>query len=244
LRSLGRHNIEDQRRVTPHLAPFIETCVNSPPSLVAKPSTLLGATYSHLFSVPFMTHVWKDSESLNAQLRARILAHASLNPGVKATNAGGWHSEYGQLEFLGELREVLVERMLLMTNEATNRLLRDAGAEPVSLRWSFHAWANVSDSGAFNAIHSHPGMTWSGVYYIDAGETPGQGDSGTLRLIDPIPASSASFLPRIVPVYKEIQPIPGLMILFPSYLPHSVHPHGGSRQRISIAFNFRNEPYP
>jgi uncharacterized protein (TIGR02466 family) len=134
--------------------------------------------------------------------------------------------------------------MLLMVNEATNRLLTEVGVNDLSLSWSFHAWANISESGAFNAIHTHTGMTWSGVYYVDAGESPGQHDSAALRLIDPIPGSAASFLPRVVPVHKDIEPVPGLMVVFPSYLPHAVHPHRGSRPRISIAFNFRNEPYP
>jgi hypothetical protein len=35
-----------------------------------------------------------------------------------------------------------------------------------------------------------------------------------------------------------------LMILFPSYVPHAVLPHGGDHPRISVAFNARREPFP
>lgn len=87
-------------------------------------------------------------------------------------------------------------------------------------------------------------MIWSGVYYVDTGDTPGQHDSGALRFSDPAPGSAASFLPFVARLCPEIQPVPGLMVLFPSYLPHSVHPHRGNGLRISVAFNFRNEPYP
>jgi hypothetical protein len=34
------------------------------------------------------------------------------------------------------------------------------------------------------------------------------------------------------------------MVLFPSYVPHAVTPHQGARERISIAFNLRREPFP
>lgn len=208
------------------------------------PSPLRDAAYLHLFSVPLMTYVWRDLAGLNAQLRTRILAEAAHDRGVQATNVGGWHSANGNLEFLGELREPLVQRMLLMVNEATGRLAAEQGAGPLAAQWSFLAWANISETGAFNTTHTHPGMTWSGVYYVDAGESLGKKDSGALRFMDPSPGSAASFLPFTARVCPEIQPVAGLMVLFPSYLPHSVLPHRGSRERISVAFNFRNEPYP
>ena len=40
------------------------------------------------------------------------------------------------------------------------------------------------------------------------------------------------------------KPDPGLMVLFPSYVPHVVLPHQGDRERISIAFNVRKDPFP
>ena len=214
------------------------------PGVTTPASPLRNAAYLHLFSVPLMTYVWPNSAGLNEQLRQRILSHAAQDRGVQATNVGGWHSANGELEFLGELREPLVQRMLAMVNEATGRLAADRGVPAIGPQWSFLAWANISNTGAFNTMHTHPGMTWSGVYYVDAGESPGQQDSGILRFMDPTPGSAASFLPFLARTTPEMKPVAGLMVLFPSYVPHSVLPHGGSRPRISIAFNFRNEPYP
>lgn len=214
------------------------------PTVTTPASPIPNATYLHLFSVPLMTYVWPNSAGLNEQLRECILSHAAQDRGVQATNIGGWHSANGELEFLGELREPLFQRMLAMVNEATGRLAGDRGAPSIAVRWSFLAWANISESGAFNTMHTHPGMTWSGVYYVDAGESPGQNDSGVLRFMDPSPGSAASFLPFLARVSPEMKPVAGLMVLFPSYVPHSVLPHRGSRPRISIAFNFRSEPYP
>lgn len=214
------------------------------PTATTPASPLPNATYLHLFSVPFMTYVWPNSAGLNAQLRERILSHAAQDRGVQATNVGGWHSANGELEFLGELREPLFQRMLAMVNDATGRLAGERGLPSIAVRWSFLAWANISETGAFNTTHTHPGMTWSGVYYVDAGESVGQNDSGILKFMDPSPGSAASFLPFLARATPEMKPVAGLMVLFPSHVPHSVQPHRGSRPRISIAFNFRSEPYP
>ena len=218
--------------------------LSNTPTATAPSSPLPNATYLHLFSVPLMTYVWPNSAGLNAQLRERILSHAAQDRGVQATNIGGWHSANGELEFLAELREPLFQRMLAMVNEATGRLAGDRGVPSIAVRWSFLGWANISEAGAFNTMHTHPGMTWSGVYYVDAGESPGQNDSGLLKFMDPSPGSAASFLPFLARATPEMKPVAGLMVLFPSYVPHSVLPHRGSRPRISIAFNFRSEPYP
>jgi hypothetical protein len=53
-----------------------------------------------------------------------------------------------------------------------------------------------------------------------------------------------SFLPNLLPSSVTLRPKPGMMVLFPSYLPHMVFPYQGGSQRISIAFNLRKEPYP
>jgi hypothetical protein len=38
-----------------------------------------------------------------------------------------------------------------------------------------------------------------------------------------------------------IDPAPGLMIVFPSWLKHMVHPYYGTGERISVAFNVEVE---
>jgi uncharacterized protein (TIGR02466 family) len=201
------------------------------------------AAFTHLFSVPLLSHIWTDALPRNAELRARILAHAQSDAGDKVTNVGGWRSATGHLEFLGDLRDWLLERMLAMVNEATRRVTAERGLAPVTPSWSFAAWANVSRGGDFHATHTHAGATWSGVYYVATGDSGAKDESGRLRFIDPSPGS-AIFLPFLARAVPEVRPRPGLMILFPSYVPHTVHPHRGAAERISIAFNFRNEPFP
>ncbi len=76
---------------------------------------------------------------------------------------------------------------------------------------------------------------WSGVYYVEAGEAASGTDAGYLQLLDPRPgaiARQASGGP------ERIQPVPGRMVAFPGWLPHSVQATAsGDSLRICIAWN-------
>jgi uncharacterized protein (TIGR02466 family) len=218
------------------------------PSVAAAPqvipmSAAPNAEYLHLFPVPFVRRVWTENAELNSLLRLKILAHARQSRGEHKSNAGGWHSETGLLEFLEELREPLVRQMLALAEEATRQVLAEAGAAPLAVQWGFQAWANISRGGDSHAAHTHAGSTWSGVYYVDAGETEDL-HSAHLEIIDPCLGRSNTFMPFALPSSVGIRPEPGLMVLFPSYVPHAVHVQKGSGTRISIAFNLRKEPFP
>jgi uncharacterized protein (TIGR02466 family) len=200
-------------------------------------------TYQHLFTIPFLAHFWADNAELNGRLRDRIVARSREVQGESRSNRGGWHSESGQLEFLGDAREALIQQMYQLADAATQRVLAESGAKLVPIEWSFTAWANLSRAGASHAAHTHPGATWSGVYYVDPGESV-PGDSAPLQLIDPCQGRANTFLPFLLPSTVHVQPKAGLMVLFPSYIGHTVFPYRGPGTRISIAFNLRKEPYP
>jgi uncharacterized protein (TIGR02466 family) len=202
------------------------------------------ARFGDLFASPLLEHMWTDGPELNAQLSASILEHARRHPGKEQTNIGGWHSEVGRLEFCGSAGERLISHMREMTEEATLRLYAKFGPPPERLSWILSAWANINRRGDSNTMHTHPGATWSGVYYVDHGESDPDAEGTALHISDPCPARTSIFFPELSNTNVLFKPQPGLMILFPSYLPHAVPPHRGDRPRISIAFNVRKEPFP
>jgi uncharacterized protein (TIGR02466 family) len=206
---------------------------------------LESAEFVGLFTSPFMSYLWPDSDALNKELRQKILAHERDDPGSgkSKSNVGGWHSETGQLQFCGDAGKALVERMIALANEATQRTLAGRACPPFT--WTLEAWANVNRVGDFNRMHAHGMSTWSGTYYVDDGDPPAEEEFGTaLEITDPCGQRTASFFPAVLPPGIFIRPRAGLMVLFPSYIPHMVMPHRGKRPRISIAFNFRKTPFP
>ena len=220
---------------------------NSRPNTVAMPD-FSGATFAHLFPAPFMAFVWPDSAELNEEMRPRILEQASRSEGLQKSNCGGWHSEIGQLEFCGDAGRRLVRHMYELADEATKRTVAElpsqSGMSRWTFRWTLSAWANVNGPGDFNRLHTHAGSTWSGTYYVDPG-APADVEAGTpLHFFDPCQGRANTFLQPVVPARYSLRPEAGMMVLFPSYVPHMVFPHRGERQRISIAFNLRKEPFP
>lgn len=201
--------------------------------------------YTNLFGSPLVARVWEDAASLNDELQESIFAHETANPGLSRTNAGGWHSDSGHLEFCGNAGRQLMRHMYELADEATRRVLTEYGHPPRTMRWTLQAWVNVNRSGDYNKVHTHPGSTWSGTYYIDPGDPPPGAEHGTpIHFFDPCQGRANTFLPQFVSTSILVRPEPGLMILFPSYLPHTVLPHEGTRPRISVAFNLRKEPFP
>jgi uncharacterized protein (TIGR02466 family) len=135
--------------------------------------------------------------------------------------------------------------MFEMANFATYRVMTDLNRRAPDFKWTLQAWANVSRAGAFNRPHLHGGSTWSGTYYVDPGDPPPEAENGTpLLLMASDPGRQTTFMPDLLPMQIAIKPEPGLMVLYPGYLPHMVFPHQGNRPRISIAFNLRKQPFP
>ena len=98
-------------------------------------------------------------------------------------------------------------------------------------------WANVSAKGASHAIHTPPNNFLSGVYYVQT--WPG---ADTVNCHDP--RSQASVLrPAVTELTSQntdqvvVKVRNGTLLMFPSYLPHSVSPSETNELRISVSFN-------
>jgi len=208
---------------------------------------LEAAELEWIFGVPMMRHKWVGCEPLNELLRKAILEKEAHAPSSTRSNIGGWQSGPDIEHWIGPPSHDLVRRLIAMLNHATRKLYAHAGAdEGDNVKWQIGGWANVNRGGHYNQLHIHPNSTWSAVYYVDAGDPPPADNeyAGAITLFSPNLAMSNTFFTRVLPDRKFIRPETGLMLLFPSFLQHSVEPYLGERPRISLAFNARKQPYP
>ncbi len=188
------------------------------------------------FSTPLATYRIDDCAPLNAELKRIVLAAEQCSPSLGRSNIGGWRSDNNFLTTSAPALEVLLEHV----QSAVMQLIKTtAGEHGFTGYLKISGWANVLRNGNYNTIHNHPDSAWSGVYYVDVGSQSEQYPlSGLLELIDPRPGVDMVSVPGTPfgqPV--RIQPEAGLMLLFPSWLQHQVHPYVGGEARISIAFN-------
>ena len=105
-------------------------------------------------------------------------------------------------------------------------------------RYQLHCWATVLDAGGHQDAHVHPAGWLSGVYYAKIPDVIGDKDqAGWIEFGRPDPRfyETADFPVRLM------QPVEGLMVLFPSYFWHRTLPFESEDQRISFAFDILAE---
>jgi hypothetical protein len=100
------------------------------------------------------------------------------------------------------------------------------------------SWATRCSTGQESHFHTHKNAFYSGVVYLDTCE-----DSGALEISDQgsRPGSYQLNRPRAINQHNSsaffVQPVRGMMVLFPSYLMHRIRPWEGAEDRYSLAFN-------
>lgn len=105
------------------------------------------------------------------------------------------------------------------------------GPARASIRFS-GAWSVRLHSRGFHANHVHPAGWISSALYIVLPPGVGEGEAGILTLGE---ASSPNF-PVDLPPFRTVEPKPGRLALFPSYMWHGTRPFGEG-ERITIAFD-------
>jgi uncharacterized protein (TIGR02466 family) len=190
------------------------------------------------FGTPVVAYHWPDSQGLNKELRELILKTETRTSGVSRSNVKGWHSNTDFFQWDAECARALRKRVDMLAVELT-RLVAAPTGESRTFRFTASAWANVLRDGGYNSVHNHPNCMWSGVYYVDRGEPePTPNENGKLELLDPRSGINMLYIEKnVLDGRYVIEPVPGLMVVFPSWLKHMVHPYFGKGERISVAFN-------
>src|SRR5712672_867252 len=177
-----------------------------------------------------------DAKAMNHALHDLILAEEAEYASLGRSNIGGWHS---RPDFLVR-SDPAVAALITWLNWGLRRMIEtSAGSNTFQGALSVFAWATLCRAGAYHAPHSHPDSAWSGVYYVDPGcPSPDQPLSGVLEFLDPRAGVDALTAPG--DPYGEpfrVRPQAGLLVLFPSWLYHWVHPYTGETPRIAVSFN-------
>ena len=173
-----------------------------------------------------------NANELNPYLEKHIVEWSNQDKGVSKTNINGWHSKT-DMNHKKEY-EPLIKELFQMQNEIIQE--EHLNTEPKL----GNMWANINPPGGYNQMHLHPNSLFSGAYYIKASP-----NSGRLALMDPRPGVQQNMPPRKkVKLHRELwrdtyyDPVPGRIIMFPSWMWHKVEPNKSNDIRISVSFNF------
>jgi len=175
-----------------------------------------------------------DYERINSELLTEIFQHKSEEPVTdKFSNPGCWrgHREYGHWRYIHDF--ALHELKLIHKHYiGIGAPCADLGGMADD-RFEFELWTNVNKPGGANIIHSHSKWHWSGVYYVQARDTGKIAFYSTpylnQQIVKGLPFGQ-SF---------TVDPVDGLLLLFPSYLLHEVLANPSDKQRVNLVFNIR-----
>ena len=189
----------------------------------------------NLFSVPIFHYKLDNYKEINKELLNYILElQKSDKTGNAHSNKGGWHSQNFDIvnqgppiNFLNKIKDYLKH---IISNEF--------GWKYVPNKQRIVAmWAIINKKNSFNVTHNHQNCYFSSAYYVKKPK-----NSGDITFFDPKEAKTYRF-PKIEK-YTEysseavtIKPEEGDLLIFPSYLYHSVSENLSEDDRIVISFN-------
>ncbi|KAG8460690.1 hypothetical protein KFE25_011465 [Diacronema lutheri] len=194
---------------------------------------------------------------LNRRLRALALELERAGDGLNVSNVGAFHSR----PLASDTPRALAKLRNAAARAARAAHADEQGARVDRPRRPSSLWCNVSRGDHYHGLHDHAGAVWSGCYYparVPAAARAGAW-SGRIAfrtavggLPDGLLPAGATGRPCAVDpdrpegwcAYATVEPAPGLMLVWPSWLLHCVLPVGAidgafpPRPRVSYSFNF------
>ncbi len=185
------------------------------------------------FSTPIWTSIIPKHRKINEKMFTYIKSLQKKDRfGINRSNLLGWHSKNFDLE---------LEQLRFFVNSISpqlNSVLADMGWDIKNQEVKITGmWAIINNKNSSNAMHIHSNNYISAAYYVKAPK-----NCGDLVFYDPRFAATYRY-PKISKTNKlnsnivAFQPKEGMLVLFPSYLQHSVNVNKTDEERIVISFN-------
>ena len=188
-----------------------------------------------LFPTPVWTQQLDNYKVVNEKMYDFIKSEQEKDKtGINKSNIKGWHSKDFNLDekqprdFISFISPSIEKVMTDMNWEKKNQIVKIN-----------NIWAIINKGGAANLRHQHGNSTISGAYYVRAPE-----NCGDIVFYDPRPAAVYSHPnvegPNMLNAQVNgITPKEGALVLFPSYLDHSVNENLSKEERVVISFNIK-----
>ena len=185
------------------------------------------------FPTPVWTLQLDDYQSINEQMYKFIkITQSKDQQGISKSNIKGWHSK----DF--NMQENEPKNFIKFILPAIEQVITDMNWEKQKQSININnMWAIINTGGSANLRHQHGNSTISGAYYVRAPK-----NSGDIVFYDPRPAPAYTYPIAVNPnllnaQVNGISPKEGALVLFPSYLDHSVNENLSNEERIVISFN-------
>lgn len=217
---------------------------------MAKNKTRTNPNIHKLWPVSILTRRFSHYQAVNPALLKLFYEHRDLEqraPSQAYASRDNLLEQYPINRDLQDLATFIRDGIFEISSEANAPFWDDKAEINVHLTG---LWFQISNGHAFHETHVHGNCSWSGVYYVQSGDsTPskealgkdkrpngitrfygphmeymagGHGDYGNYYIQD---SSWDSF------------PQDGKLCIFPSHLKHMVYPYNGEKDRVIVSFH-------
>ena len=213
----------------------------------------MGAGFHELWPTPIGLHRYAGAANLNPMLVRLFGEGRAAQQRQRGEEPGLFFASDDDLLHRVKLDEWqdFVGFIVSSLGDTAKQANRDAWAgQTFDLRVGIEGmWFQCSRGGAFHDVHTHGNCSWSGVYIVQIDEPeqrvthPVYGAAnGVTRLYGPpLTTLGGAFIDvgnaYLLPPHHDVPPVPGQLLLFPSWLLHQAMPYDGERERIIISFN-------
>ena len=148
------------------------------------------------------------------------------------------YTSYASLNDLPRRDPVIGDLAKLLTKHAA-KFAQECAFELTGKPKLDSLWVNLLRGPGHHSAHIHPHSIISGTLYVEVPK-----GSGDIQFEDPrLPMMMAAPIrrtdaPEELQPFVTVQPRPGLLLLWESWLRHEVLPGAGRGERLSISFNF------
>ena len=211
------------------------------------------AGLQRLWPTPIGLHQYAEAQALNPQLERIFGAQRATQQQARGQTPGAFFASDDDLlqrvrlpEWQGLVQFLVTS--LRDTVTAANQGAWPAG--PIDLRVAIEGlWFQTSRGGAFHDVHTHGNCSWSGVYVVQVDSDAGRRShpvygaaNGVTRLYGPPFATLGGAHvdlgnAYLQPPHVDVPPLPGQLLLFPSWLAHQALPYDGALERVIVSFN-------
>lgn len=110
-------------------------------------------------------------------------------------------------------------------------------------------WFQIANQGSHHDVHTHGNCSWSGVYCVQVDADAQRrahrllgGANGVTRFYGPhfnhLGGAHMDFgNAYLQAAHLDVEPLPGQLVVFPSWLAHQAMPYDGESDRIIVSFN-------
>ncbi len=209
--------------------------------------------FHELWPVPIGIHRYPDAATLNPKLVEVFAQGREAQQRQRGEEPGAFFASDDDLLHRIKLPEWqdFVKFLVSSLGDTVKQANREAWAgRELELKVGIEGmWFQTSRNGAFHDVHTHGNCSWSSAYIVQIDESeqrvqhPVYGAAnGVTRLYGPpFTALGGAFVDvgnaYLMPPSRDVEPVPGQLVLFPSWLAHQALPYDGEKERVIISFN-------